>query len=125
MELKKSEVSRLVVILVLLVIALIFGIVFLFTSIIQNAVSSFIDVVQSEDFVIPYESVVFNGDNLELVVERKALGGDLTGLLFVLENADGESYSYRLDTTLETNEKKSFIIPISHLQCFVNTSRGA
>ncbi|MEM3074727.1 MAG: LamG-like jellyroll fold domain-containing protein [Candidatus Pacearchaeota archaeon] len=110
---EEKEVKKFVFIFIILIIVFALSTVILFGAIIKDAFVSVIKVEQSTDYVIPYESVVFDGNTLNLKVKRNSPVGDLTGLKFVLENDEGNSYIYEVQTTLGFGEEKFFSIPTS------------
>ena len=77
------------IVVILVVQALVIGFIF------RGAI---VDVfVEDGDVQISSESVVYDGRNLNLSVERVVESGDLVGLKFLIENELGGSYIYEED----------------------------
>ncbi len=81
-------------ILISLIVFLVLANVIFFGSVIRQSFTNVIDIIQDKDFEIIYESVVYDGINLNFSVKKNTETPDLTALKFVIENETGK-YEYQ------------------------------
>ena len=101
-DIKGDHHIKISTILIILIVTLVLVNVVFFGSIIRKSFTNIVDIVQSKDFEIIYESVVYDGANLNFSVKKNTKNQDLTALKFIIENETSQ-YEYQQEVSSDFN----------------------